>query len=239
MTPTQRLRGKAIFLSASVPLPGSSYRYDLNVDDAVIALARMVFAKGGQLVFGGHPSISPLILTIAAEYAAPHELSTPLALIYQSEIFRPVVPEHTHLLLQLGYGRIVWTPSAEGERLETDPESGRKQAPRSLAVMRERMISETQPAAFVAIGGMEGIELEVDLFHRLRESAPVYALATTGGAAAGLAGSREYVRAIDREIETKLRAVRGDSADYRPAALYPVVMAEIVRELAGERPNDP
>ncbi len=233
MTATEPLRGKVVFLSASVPLPGSGYRFDLNVDDAVITLARTVFAKGGQLVFGGHPSISPLILTIAAEYAAPHELSTPLALIYQSEIFRPKVPEHTHLLMQLGYGRIVWTPQAEGEVLVTDPKTGRKLAPKSLEIMRTRMISETKPAAFVAIGGMEGIELEVDLFHDLRHNAPVFAIATTGGASATLADSRPYVRTIDREIETKLRALRGDSADLRPAALYPVVMAQIVAELAG------
>lgn len=229
---TRRLQGKTVFLSASVPADRTEWkdRLDLNVDEAVIMLARAVFAQGGRLVFGGHPSISPLVLTIASEYAPLRETSEPMALIYQSEIFRDIIPVQTNMLMQLGYGEIVWTPVAEGEVRRKDPETGRQIAPRSLTLMRETMISQSKPAAFVAAGGMEGIIEEVQLFRRLRPEAPVFALATTGGASKTLAGRVEGVRAIDEEIKARLLELR-KNADVRPAALYPVVMEQIVGRL--------
>jgi hypothetical protein len=232
-----RLSGMALFLSASVPARRSGYeRLDLNVDEAVITLARTVFAEGGQLVFGGHPSISPLVLTIASEY----DSDAPLALIYQSEIFQNMIPEKTLMLEAMGYGHIVWTAAAEGEELLHDGTTGRWLVPRSLEIMRRAMIEETSPAAYVSAGGMEGVEQEVDLFHELRPAAPVYAIESTGGASATLAASRSYVTAIDRKIETDIRKGRGGNAviDLRPAALYPVVMERIVFELTGRNAYD-
>src|SRR5256885_1491040 len=154
----RRLEGTVVFLSASVPAKHSGYeseRFDLNVDEAVITLARTLFAAGGALVFGGHPSISPLVLTVASDYAAQAgRLDHPFAFIFQSEIFREIIPKKTLLLEQMGYGRIVWTPAAPGEVLQQDPVTKRWLAPRSLAGMRQAMIAQTQPAAFVAAGGM-------------------------------------------------------------------------------------
>lgn len=233
----QRLAGKRVFLSASVPKAGSGWenaRLDLNVDEAVISLTRTVFAEGGQLVFGGHPSISPLVLTIASEYAALREKEEPLALIYQSAMFRDRVPEQTVMLMQLGYGEIVWTPIAEGESWNEDPVTKRPIVPKSLRKMREDMIRETSPAAFIAAGGMEGIVEEVNLFRELVPGAPVFAIATTGGASATLAEKVDGVRAIDKEIESKILEKRPD-ADVRPAALYPVVMEQIVQILSPRR----
>lgn len=236
MISSERLSGKAIFLSASVPAKGSGFedeRLDLNVDDAVIALARTVFSEGGVLVFGGHPSISPLVATIAGEYAPMREDGKPLALIYQSKIFEPVIPKKTLLLMEMGYATIEWTEAAPYEKLRKNPKTGRYEVPESLKIMRERMIGETDPEAFVAIGGMEGIEEEVDLFHQLRPNARVYTLETTGGASSMLTRERPWVRPIDRVIREQLvEHYEGRDFDQRPAALYPVVMERIVQELS-------
>lgn len=228
ITPSHRLSGKAVFLSASLPSERSEYkRLDHYVDEAVMTLARTVFAEGGQLVFGGHPSISPLVLTIASEYVGMHDTDGPLALIYQSEIFRPVIPEKTSMLERMGYGRIIWTPPADGETLQRDS-TGRYIAPLSLDIMRRTMIGETKPVAFVAVGGMEGVDREVEMFHELRPEGRIYALAETGGASGQLATKYQYVVAMDNVIKNKL----GDDADERPAALYPIVMEQIVAELS-------
>ncbi|MEK6374710.1 MAG: hypothetical protein AABO58_18685 [Acidobacteriota bacterium] len=226
----------AVFLSASVPAKHSGFenaRLDLNVDEAVITLARTIFAEGGKLVFGGHPSISPLVLTIASEYVVTSDVEAPLAFIYQSQIFREIIPKKTLVLEEMGYGRIVWTAAAEGEQLSRDEKTGRWLAPRSLERMRRAMISHTTPAAFVAIGGMEGVEQEADIFRELRPNAPVFAIESTGGASARLAETRQYVRAIDRSVADAISA-HGWDVDRRPAALYPVVMEQLVAEIVRE-----
>ncbi len=239
MTPLRRLEGTVVFLSASVPADASGYedeRLDFNVDEAVIALARTLFTEGGKLVFGGHPSISPLVLTVASEYASRSgDFHGPFAFIYQSEIFRDIIPEKTLLLEQMGYGRIHWTPAAPGEVKRRDPLTARWLAPRSLEAMRRIMIEQSQPAAFLAAGGMEGVEEEVDLFRELRPQAPVYALQSTGGASARLKTTRPYVEVVDRSVKERLAMMNRSGDALRPAALYPAVMEQIVMDLRSTR----
>jgi hypothetical protein len=77
-----RLRGKAIFLSASVPSPKRNEQYQriedahFEIEQAVISLARAVFSESGQLVFGGHPAISLLVAMVAGEYREPRYAET-------------------------------------------------------------------------------------------------------------------------------------------------------------------
>ena len=56
----------------------------------------------------------------------------------------------------------------------------------SLARMRDLMMRETNPMAMVAIGGMEGIRDEADVFLRMC-GGPVYVARSCAGAAAKLA----------------------------------------------------
>ena len=56
--------GLRVFLSASVPLPSRNPKYFDTADviairDAVRALIMVVVEQQGQLVFGGHPAITP------------------------------------------------------------------------------------------------------------------------------------------------------------------------------------
>jgi hypothetical protein len=66
------LEGRAVFISASFPSGDRGERFQpydpAEIADAVTAVARAVFTVGGKLVFGGHPTITPLILFVAEEH---------------------------------------------------------------------------------------------------------------------------------------------------------------------------
>lgn len=159
-----------VFLSASAPDPQRNPTYFasanlINIRDAVCSLAEIVVGEG-QLVFGGHPAISPMIGQIAQRLGSLGAVS-----IYQSEHFRAIVPPAS-----LAWGtRIQWTPSAA---------AGREA---SLEAMRLEMLGAgSQPRRYRAgffIGGMEGVEREFELFRLHQPQAAFWPLASTGGAA--------------------------------------------------------
>ena len=159
-----------IFLSASVPDPRRDARYHRTGDvvairSAVEALCEVVFDAGGMLVFGGHPAISPFVRRVAARQGAGDRVR-----IFQSEYCRAVIPVDSQ-----AFDDLVWTPAGPGRE-------------ESLLIMRERMLATRSPegeatAAGVFIGGMEGVEDELDLFLRVLPQAPAWLLGSTGGAA--------------------------------------------------------
>jgi hypothetical protein len=260
-----RLSGRSIFLSASVPRPGwaAAWRPDskdcgeaddrrvpdaqFEIEQAVVSLARAVFAAGGQLVFGGHPTISPLVATVAGEYRtfprgeAGEEAARPPVLIYQSEAFREYAPEATLLMFRTGVANVRWTPAENGE--EFKPGMPGPLCPLSLEAMRDRMIAESRPDAMVCIGGMAGIFDEVSLFTEQRRGRPVYALRATGGASAILAEqSAPGLRVIDDEVMARVAERRrglaggvpdGEGRAGRPVVPYPLIMQTLVEEIAG------
>ena len=166
------LEGKAIFLSASFPSGERGEPFQpadpAAIADAVTAVARAVLEAKGRIVFGAHPTISPLVLLVAGEHRRRHVVD-----IYQSRGYSEVVPPETLRLEALGFGRIIWTDDL-GER------------GRNLALMREAML-DVRPAAGVFIGGMEGIVEEFDALARRYADVPRCVIAAAGGAARCLA----------------------------------------------------
>jgi hypothetical protein len=249
-----RLKGRRIFLSASVPKPESAKRYHrvedahLEIEEAVVSLARAVFTEGGVLVFGGHPAISPLVAMVAGEYIRPRfvegqgeEVQTPIQ-IYQSRAFEGHLPDETLMMFRAGYATLHWTEAVDGERFDPDAPRDRPRCPGSLHHMRERMIGETAPEAMVCIGGMEGVEQEVEIFRELRRGEPIYVFGETGGASALLA-RREGLRVIDREVLGRLEplrraqeqldreTLRAPGEPERPPVPYPLIAQMLVEEL--------
>jgi len=104
--------------------------------------------------------------------------------------------------------------------------------------MRAAMIEATAPVAMVAIGGMEGIEDEFEIFRKLRETAPVYALPSTGGAARILAETHPHdVRSFDAEVEGHVREFRRriraqDTDDAKQSRHEPPARPPIDEEIA-------
>ncbi|WP_228255392.1 SLOG domain-containing protein [Acinetobacter wuhouensis] len=84
---------KKVFLSASIPLADRHPKYFDTADntairDAVIALSRIVLPKA-ELVWGGHPSITPLIKLVLEKQQLKVEDRVTL---YQSNFFSKFFP---------------------------------------------------------------------------------------------------------------------------------------------------
>lgn len=208
---TEILRGRTVFLSASVPAGDRSeeYRVDSEIADriesAVIATARAVLGRGGRLVLGGHPSISLLVGLVAGEYgqvsqdrteSTDHstDIDTPCpdafrVLIYQSRAYEEYLPDETYAIARTGLVAIRWVEAYEDEKYNPGLR-GKPQCDRSLASMRTRMLAESKPVAMVGIGGMEGLERECELFAATCDHRPIYLLESTGGAARKIASHR-------------------------------------------------
>lgn len=154
-----------IFLSASIPLEDRHPKYFNTADktairDAVRALATVVIPKA-HLVWGGHPSITPLIRHVLETLGSS---SANRVTLYQSDFF-PKQPKDNDYI-----EKIVRT-----EKL-SDRDS-------SLLHMRERMFTDQKFIAGIFIGGMEGVEDEYQLFKKYNPKAMALPIASTGAAA--------------------------------------------------------
>jgi len=123
-------------------------------------------------VFGAHPSISPMLLTVAQEFPL---LPEPRITVFQSAFFAGTFPQETLELTDPshGLGRLVQTPAA-------------RDLLGSLRAMRDAMFQHPGLCAGVFVGGMDGLFDEADLFKTHNPGLPTYAVASTGGAALDL-----------------------------------------------------
>jgi hypothetical protein len=156
---------KNIFLSASIPVQERHQRYIETADviairDAVIALATTVLPHH-RLIWGGHPSITPLINYVMEKLDLDIQEHVKL---YQSEFFKHLFPADNNK-----FENIVFT-----ENLGNLNES--------VQQMRKRMFSENDFAAAVFIGGMDGIEVEYKMFADFHPDALLLPIASTGAA---------------------------------------------------------
>jgi hypothetical protein len=140
-----------------------------EIEQAVVSLARAVLAGGAKLVFGGHPTISPLVGVVAGEYRRPpraegagepipqppgiqqdgRKREPGVVVIYQSEAFRGHAKEDTLLLFKLELTEVHWTKAVDGERY--DPNAPPPPCPKSVNAMREQMLRNEKPNAMVCV----------------------------------------------------------------------------------------
>ncbi|MEM8488084.1 MAG: hypothetical protein AAF564_21220 [Bacteroidota bacterium] len=160
----------AIFLSASIPLVGRG-NYHETADPFLIqcAVRELVMAviRDQQIVWGGHPAITPMIWAICKDLKIEYSKSV---VLYQSRFFEGFFPEENKL-----FRNVVLVDAVPGEREE------------SLSLMRKEMISHHDLKAAVFIGGMEGVEVEYDLFKHYHPNSKILPVPSTGGAARQLA----------------------------------------------------
>jgi hypothetical protein len=205
------LEGRAVFLSASIPDPQRwSGAFDtLEITDAVVAAGRSVLTAGGALVTAAHPTIAPLLLYVASEFPSS---DAPRVIVYQSRLFDRVLPEATLRFEELGVGILVWTDAAEGDA----PVPNRWDE--SLRLMRTKMLRDTDPAAAIFVGGMDGIRIEYEAFLEMFPARPVYPLGRPGGEARELAAS--LTSSLSRVLNS------GD--------VYPAVFRRVIADLASQ-----
>ena len=166
------MAGNHVFLSASFPAGKRGKEFEPYsagaIADAVSAVVRAVLRNEGKLLFGGHPTITPMVLLIGCELEVQDAVD-----VFQSKWFEGSITEETHRLTESGVGQIHWT-----EKRDTQDDS--------LELMREEMFSFGQPAGAVFVGGMGGIPDEHEMFGRRWPGVPRVPLAAPGGAAANL-----------------------------------------------------
>ncbi len=178
-----------VFLSASVPTrePWTKDAQAAEIEQAIVSIARAVFARGGRLLFGGHPSVSPLIADIAGEYypVDRRRKLRPIVTV-QSEFFKDKLPQETWDLHTMGWSGIEWTPA--GRNRDESLEAMRKAMLNMDGLGRE--IAERNqlppPVAMFAVGGMEGIRDEAAMFLQATTKRPVFLFKAPGAAAARL-----------------------------------------------------
>jgi hypothetical protein len=155
-----------VFLSASIPYPDRDKKfYDtadiVSIRDAVRALATVVIPKA-HLVWGGHPSITPLIRFVLDRMKV--DLKSHVTL-YQSLFF-----EDSFLPDNFVFENIVLTEK-------------RNNRDESLELMRNKLINENDFKIGIFIGGMDGINDEYVMFKKRHPDALVLPIASTGAAA--------------------------------------------------------
>lgn len=175
-----------IFLSASVPIAGrADGKYLATADviairDAVIALTSVALPQY-HLIWGGHPSITPLIANVLRH--SNKEVNANVT-VYQSGFFEREFPEENK-----DVEKIVITENI-GDR------------DKSLELMRKQMIVDNEYAAAVFIGGMNGVEDEYEMFVKSHPDAKILPVASTGAAAQML--FERYKNQFDKRLKTDM-----------------------------------
>jgi hypothetical protein len=176
---------KPVFLSASIPnrAPYIGTFDPYLIREAILALVSVV-TQETDLVFGGHPAISPLV-----EHAAATLGTKDRVYIFQSEFFRGALPPEA-----LRFNNLRWVGTGP------DRES-------SLLAMRQEMIGFRDFGAAVFVGGMEGVHAERFIFDTMRPQADLFPIASTGAAAEELLvlGYGPRSQALRLELSTEFR----------------------------------
>lgn len=160
----------SIFLSASVPIESrGEYYKTANPFLIQCAVREFVIAviRHHKIVWGGHPSITPMIWSICEDLKVDYSEKV---ILFQSQHFKDRYPEENQR-----FNNVIFTDDVAGDREA------------SLLLMRKEMLSRKDLDAAVFIGGMDGVEDEYRLFCEFHPDALVLPVAAPGGAALLLA----------------------------------------------------
>tara|TARA_R110002051_G_scaffold313632_1_gene389871 strand:+ start:596 stop:1255 length:660 start_codon:yes stop_codon:yes gene_type:complete len=182
---------KNIFLSASIPLPERHPKYYDTADiiairDAIIALATVVLPDH-RIIWGGHPSITPLIYYVM-ERLVVNDLKREDWESEFSEVEKDIISTklkaniQNHVTLyQSLFFEDNFPPENEKFQNVVLTENG-GDIHSSIHLMRQKMLRENTFSAAIFIGGMDGIEVEYNLFKELHPDALILPIASTGAA---------------------------------------------------------
>ena len=122
-----------VFLSASVPNVGDGNYDYLRIHDIVVTLTYEIIKRGGTLVFGGHPTITPIIQNVMEIMGFDRQSGIyPDIRLYQSKYFKKEYPLEVKLFPE----KLLQETGIRGENIE----SGENSKLASLKYMRTRMI---------------------------------------------------------------------------------------------------
>lgn len=163
----------AIFLSASVPDPEESGIPESNpllIHAAIRAFLALVLGRR-HIVWGGHPSITPMVHAACKDLGLEY---LDCVTLYQSLHFKDIFPTYNE-----HFDNVILVPE------EADLQS-------SLRALREAMFNQNNLEAAVFIGGKRGVEDEYVLLHNIQPDTLLVPIHAPGGVAAELALSSGY-----------------------------------------------
>lgn len=169
-----------IFLSASVPIEGRGNYFETADPFLIQCAVRELFIaviKENRIIWGGHPAITPMVLAICEDLGVDYSKAV---ILYQSMFFKDYFPEENKHFCNIVY-----------------VESVREDRDASLDLMRRKMLSRDDLSAAVFIGGMEGVEIEYEIFNECHPKAKILPLIAPGGAARHLAERLELTQEDD------------------------------------------
>ena len=165
------LAGFKVFLSSSIPEDLEGHFRAQDHFSLLTSLVGRILQSGGLVVFGGHPSITPLVHSVGRHAKAGG------ILLYQSENFRGLVgPEVNDSAI---FHAVEWIPQQQDVGA-------------SLLDMRQRMARQADAATFAGgrnkkfFGPKPGIRQEYEVFLQEHAHGPVYLVGMLGGAARDL-----------------------------------------------------
>lgn len=180
------MKSRRILLSASFPAFPRAVEEAGAFDPSDIGLAAAsvidaTLRTGDVLVFGGHPSISPLVLNLAGL----HRGAGGRVEIYESPWFLTSRTNEVRRLTELEA-----EPRGKSRKLaEVRVTPRRSSRAASTKAMRETMFAEPLSAAFF-VGGMEGVEEELDMLNAVQPACRCFLFVRPGGRVARIAESR-------------------------------------------------
>jgi hypothetical protein len=184
---------KTVFLSASFPDPSredeSGPSFPSDIAAAAAATIEATLRARARLLFGGHPTISPIVLNIASMLNAGPQVT-----VYQSEYFRPQLTNEVQRLVEAEGASMIFTPAGDDRTS-------------SLRVLRNEMLSEPIDVAFF-IGGMSGIGDEYSALLRQNQSLECLTYQAPGGYASKLRDLNDPTAAFDRSTRP-VRVLQG------------------------------
>lgn len=184
---------QTVFLSASFPEAAraseSGPSYPADIATAAAATIEATLRSKARLLFGGHPTITPIVLSIAHLLAAG-----PQVVVYQSEYFRPQLTREVQRLVKVEGANMIFSPAGENRAS-------------SLRNLRNEMLAEDIDVAFF-VGGMSGIEEEFTAIRQKRPKVKCLFFEAPGGYAARLASVHDAGQNIMNTLPN-VRVLRG------------------------------
>lgn len=201
------LRLRRVLVSAGIPeddwTDAPFQRHEIT--QAVVAVARAILKGNGNLVFGGHPLITPLIFDVSGEIIATQEDKSDRVVLYQSAYFGDVLPATVWNFRQAAWASVHDIP----------PAIVGADAQPSLVRMRQAMLD---PKLSLHAAVMIGVAEEYRMVRAGFPNIPIYTLKRPGGTAAAIPPSN---------VDLKLALQLGASAAYVDLA------RRIVADIAG------
>jgi hypothetical protein len=219
--PSPELSAVPVLLSASIPDEIADTPEAQRVYDFVTALARSLLNAGAPLVFGGHPTITPLVHRAAKALGE----RKPSISLYQLERFRGQEPAETADTAI--FDDLHWVGDPE---LDIDADMGQLRGP---------MAAQAKAAVFIGgkttgfQGGKPGIRDEYERFRASHPDGPVYLVGRLGGETARLIA--ESTAGVDLERNSLSADARKEVHKSGDESIVAALVVRDLRQVLGKK----